>query len=58
MYGFIWFLIGVLTGFLLFCGYSWLMDKLNLIRLGYSGGSFIVRWIYNRFIKTKITKNG
>ena len=58
MNGFIWFLLGVLIGFLIFYGYSWLTDKLNLFKLGYSGSSFIVRWIYNKFIKAKITKNG
>ena len=51
MSGIIWFLLGALVGFLLSLGYSWLTDKLNLLKLGYSGGSFIVRWIYNRFIK-------
>lgn len=51
MSGILWFLLGALVGFLLSWGYSWLTDKLNLLKLGYSGGSFIVRWIYNRFIK-------
>ena len=47
----LWFLLGAITGLGIFYVYSWVADKLNLLKLGYSGGSFIVRWIYNRFIK-------
>lgn len=53
MSGIIWFLLGVLVGFLLSWGYSWLTDKLTLLKLGYSGGSFIVRWIYKKLICLK-----
>ena len=44
-------LLGASVGLGLYFIYSWLMDKLNLIKLGYSGGSFIVRWIYKKFIR-------
>lgn len=51
MSGIIWFLLGALVGFLISWVRSWMIDKFNLLKLGYSGGSFIVKWIYNRFIK-------
>lgn len=47
----IWFVIGLVLGFLLFWTYSWITDKLNLLKLGYSGGSFVIKWIYNKFVK-------
>ena len=44
-------LLGALIGLGLYCIYSWLTDKINILKLGYTGGSKFVKWIYNRFIK-------
>lgn len=51
MSGVLWFLLGAITGLGIFYMYSWLTDKINLLKIGYNGGSFVLRWFYNRFIK-------
>ena len=49
MNSFIWFLIGFLVGVLVFWCYSWVTDKINLLKLGYNGGSWLVKLIINKF---------
>ena len=46
----IWFIIGFIVGFGVFWTYSWITDKLNILKLTYKGGWFI----YDNFIKNKI----
>ena len=49
----IWFLVGLVLGFLGSWVYNFVTDKINLMKLGYSGGSFVVRWIYNKYVNRK-----
>lgn len=51
MSNFLIFLIGFVVGALLMWLYGFITDKLNLLKLGYNGGSFIVRYIYNKIKK-------
>ena len=41
----------MVIGFVLSWTYSFITDKINMIKLGYSGGSFIIKWIYNKYLK-------
>lgn len=45
----IWFLVGFLSGIIVFWCYSWITDKLNLARLGYTGG----KWLYVKLVNRK-----
>ena len=47
----VYVLIGMVIGFVLSWTYSFITDKINMIKLGYSGGSFIIKWIYNKYFK-------
>jgi uncharacterized membrane protein YeaQ/YmgE (transglycosylase-associated protein family) len=47
----IWFLVGLVLGFLGSWVYNFVTDKINLMKMGYNGGSFIVRLIYNKYFK-------
>ena len=45
------FVLGFVVGVLVFWCYSFITDKLNLLKLGYTGGSWLIR-----FINSKIRK--
>ena len=51
------FLLGLILGFIIFGIYSWILDKFNLLKLGYTGSSFIYKIlqkkVYNRIIKNQ-----
>ena len=52
MNGWLIFILGFLLGMAVFWCYSFVTDKLNLLKLGYTGGSWLIRFLYNR-IKAK-----
>lgn len=41
--------VSFILGFLVFWVYSWITDKLNLLKLGYTGGSWFIKYIINKF---------
>lgn len=47
------FLLGLILGFIIFGLYSWILDKFNLLKLGYNGGSFIIKWIIKKSSTSK-----
>lgn len=52
----IFLILGIIIGFIISWLYNFITDKLNLLKLGYSGSSFIIKWIYNK-IKKKDDKS-
>lgn len=46
----LWFLFGLVLGFIIFWTYSWITDKLNMLKLTYKG----CWYLYNNYIKKKI----
>ena len=50
------FLIGFILGLVVFGLYSWILDKINLIKLGYTGSSFIYK-IIRKKVCSRIIKN-
>lgn len=50
------FFIGLILGLVIFGIYSWILDKINLIKLGYVGSSFIYK-IIRKKVCSRIIKN-
>jgi hypothetical protein len=47
----IYLIIGIIIGFLIHFIYTFITDKINLLKLGYKGGSFVTKYIYNKIKK-------
>lgn len=48
MGNFLFFIIGLAVGIGLYWLYSFITDKINLLKLGYNGGSYILRYFYKK----------
>lgn len=45
----LWFFIGLILGSIITWSYFYITDKLNLIKLGYSGSSWLIRFLYKKY---------
>jgi len=45
----LWFFIGLILGSIITWSYFYITDKLNLIKLGYSGSSWFIRFLYKKY---------
>ena len=47
----LWFIFGLIIGFIICLIYNWITDKINLLKLGYNGSSWLLKYIYNKYFK-------